>query len=115
MGEFDVNESKPKKAKKKKKKEKIIVKEPTPSPQPNQITDIPEPVVSFDAPFGTEDDNEDDNLNDNPFGDDAPMGDHDDDEDDDDMFDGDNPFASAFDEPDNNAQTTSVIDEFDPF
>merc|ERR1712129_392506 len=114
--EFDVNEVKPtsnKKATIKKKKKQEL----TPSPQPNQITSIPEPVISFDAPFDDNEDEQNDNLDDdNPFGDDAPISHDDGGDEDDDMFDGDNPFASAFDEPDNNnAQSTEVVDEFDPF
>merc|ERR1712228_242360 len=112
--EFDINETtKPKNIKKTKSKQKKKEKEKKPqsSPQPNQITDIPEPVISFDAPFANDNgdnaDNED--VDDNPFGGSDPFGG----DADDDMIDGDNPFA--FDEPDNDTKSTEVDDEFDPF
>ena len=119
--EFDVNESKPKKdkiIKTKKKEEKLKVIEANElesSPQPNQITDIPEPVISFNAPFDDDNNNDNNNNNedndndDNPFGSDLFGGD---DDDDGDYDDGDNPFA--FDEPEISAKNTEV-DEFDPF
>eukprot|EP00486_Rosalina_sp_Unknown_P003105 CAMPEP_0201574310 /NCGR_PEP_ID=MMETSP0190_2-20130828/18740_1 /ASSEMBLY_ACC=CAM_ASM_000263 /TAXON_ID=37353 /ORGANISM="Rosalina sp." /LENGTH=847 /DNA_ID=CAMNT_0048002389 /DNA_START=21 /DNA_END=2567 /DNA_ORIENTATION=+ len=145
--EFDVNAATPggpssttkkrkSKLKKKKKETKTLepviqAYQPQASPQPNEITSIPEPVISFDAPDDDESklntkQSEDDD--DNPFGVDDPFGGSGDDDniggDDGDMdIDADNPFA-MFDEPDDtanngntNTQTNATNDanDFDPF
>jgi len=89
------------------------------SPQPNEITTIPEPVISFDAPEPSKTETADDALaDDNPFGDDDPFGagDMDGDEDDDEEIGGDNPFA-MFEEPSQTAgnDQSKQDDVFDPF
>merc|ERR1719410_3025555 len=121
--EFDINETTTTKTKKsKKKKEKTLqaidanALGTESSPQPNQITAIPEPVISFDAQFDdnnnytngnnktiNEEEPDDDNpFGDDPFGGDAPI----DDDDDDDVIDEDNPFA-VFDESDGDNNNTN--------
>eukprot|EP01084_Bolivina_argentea_P011151 20839_1 len=108
--EFDVYNTNAETKTRKSKADKMQEQEPPqPSLQPNQITALSEPVISFDAPS-------DDNAtktkkesididDDNPFGVDL-------DNDNDDDIDADNPFA-MFDEPDNE---NDAVDEFDdPF
>jgi len=110
------------KAKQKQKQKALVVVEapadPQSSPQPNQITSIPEPVISFDAPEPSQTEPVDDALgDDNPFGDDPfGAGDMDGDDVDDEEIGGDNPFA-MFEEPSQTAggDQSKQDDEFDPF
>jgi len=107
----------------------VIEAYPAASPQPNEITALPQAVVSFDAEPEPEEKHEDDDGDvDNPFAVD-PFGAADDDafvddhihNDGDDTIDADNPFA-MFDEPDaendeneNNDGKADMMQDFDPF